>query len=75
MSLNFRGLAAIIPTLDVKTARRSVVLGWPKDSFGYFCNILWKNLNELFDQLSVNLRRPHRPRHSQINALPEFRVA
>ena len=50
MSLNIRGLAAIIPTLDVKTARRSVVLGWPKVSFGFFCNILWKNLNELFGQ-------------------------
>ena len=50
MSLNFRGLAAIVPTLDVKTARCSVALGWPKDAFGFFCNILWENLNELFGQ-------------------------
>ena len=28
------------------------VLGWPKTSFGFFCNILWKNLNELFGQLN-----------------------
>ena len=26
------------------------VLGWPKSSFGCFCNILWKNTNELFGQ-------------------------
>ena len=26
------------------------VLGWPKSSFGFFCNILWKNTNELFGQ-------------------------
>ena len=26
------------------------VLGWPKSSFGFFCNILWKNPNELFGQ-------------------------
>ena len=23
-------------------------MGWPKSSFGFFCNILWINLNELF---------------------------
>ena len=26
------------------------VLGWPKSSFGFFHNILWKNPNELFGQ-------------------------
>ena len=27
-----------------------IVLGWPKSSFGFFCKMLWKNLNELFGQ-------------------------
>ena len=26
------------------------ILGWPKSSFRFFCNILWKNTNELFWQ-------------------------
>ena len=25
-------------------------MGWPKTSFGFFCKMLWKNLNEPFDQ-------------------------
>ena len=25
-------------------------LGWPKSSFRFFCNSLWKNPNELFGQ-------------------------
>ena len=25
-----------------------ILLGWPKSLFGFFCNILQKNLNELF---------------------------
>ena len=27
-----------------------LILGWPKRSFEFFYNILWKNLNELFGQ-------------------------
>ena len=30
------------------------ILGWPKNSFGFFCKILWKNLSELFDQVNVS---------------------
>lgn len=26
------------------------LLGWPKNSFRFFCKILWKNLDELFNQ-------------------------
>ena len=26
------------------------ILDWPKNLFGCFCNILWENPNELFDQ-------------------------
>ena len=26
------------------------IMGWPKTSFGFFCKMLWKNLNEHFDQ-------------------------
>ena len=39
------------------------LLGWPKDSFGYFCNILWKNLNELFGPLSSKGHCIWTPRH------------
>lgn len=28
-------------------------LGWPKSVFRFFCNILWKNLNEHFGRLSI----------------------
>lgn len=28
----------------------SLILGWPKSSFKFFRNILWKNPNELFGQ-------------------------
>jgi len=27
-----------------------ILLGWPKSSFGFFCNIIQKNLNKLFGQ-------------------------
>ena len=27
-----------------------VKLGWPKCSLEFFCNIVWRNLNELFGQ-------------------------
>ena len=30
------------------------ILGWPKNSFGFFRNSLWKNLNELFGQPNIN---------------------
>ena len=29
---------------------QTYLLGWPKSSFGFFCTILWKNLNELLGQ-------------------------
>ena len=29
-----------------------IILGWPKSSFGFFCNILRENPNERFGQLS-----------------------
>ena len=32
------------------------VLGWPKSSFRFFCNILWKNQNELFGQPNIYLK-------------------
>ena len=28
------------------------ILSWPKNSFELFCNVLWKNPNEVFDQPS-----------------------
>ena len=28
----------------------SLILGWPKSSFGFFCKLLWKNWNKLFVQ-------------------------
>ena len=28
-------------------------LGWPKSLFRFFCNIVWKSLNELFGQPSI----------------------
>ena len=28
----------------------SLILGWPKRSFGFFCKTLQKNLNEIFGQ-------------------------
>ena len=31
----------------------SQVLGWPKSSFGFFRNILWKNPIELFGQPNI----------------------
>ena len=30
--------------------RKVDILGWPESSFGFFHNILWKNLNKLFDE-------------------------
>ena len=32
------------------------ILGWPKTSFGFLCNILQKNLNKLFDQSNTWLK-------------------
>ena len=32
-----------------------IILGWPKSSFGFFCNILQKNPNELFGQPNINI--------------------
>ena len=29
------------------------MLGWPKSSFGFFHNIFWKNLSELFGQPNI----------------------
>lgn len=29
------------------------ILGWQKSSFRFFCNILWKNLNDLFGQPNI----------------------
>ena len=29
------------------------ILGWPKSLFGFFCSILWENLNELFGQHNI----------------------
>ena len=34
-----------------------ILLGWPKSLFGFFCNILQKNLNELFGQPSTTCGR------------------
>ena len=33
------------------------LLGWPKSSFRFFCNISWKNPNELFGQSNASLWR------------------
>ena len=38
----------IIPIQEEKSIH--ILLGWPKSSFGIFCNILWKTLNELSGQ-------------------------
>ena len=32
-------------------------LTWPKDLFGFFCYILWKNPNKVFDQPSNKLHQ------------------
>ena len=29
------------------------ILDWPKSSFEFFCKILWKNPNELFDPTNI----------------------
>ena len=34
--------------------QKHIILGWPKSSFGFFCNILQKNPNELFGQPKIN---------------------
>ena len=31
-----------------------IILGWSKSSFGFFCNILWNNLNKLFGQPNIS---------------------
>ena len=33
-----------------------LLLGWPKSSFVFFCNILWKNQNEFFGQHNTSIR-------------------
>ena len=33
----------------------SNILGWPKSSFGFFCNFLQKNMNELFGQPNIKM--------------------
>ena len=38
-------------------------MDWPKSSFGFFWNILWKNLNELFGPLSSKGHCIWTPRH------------
>ena len=38
----------IIYLFCIDFSRNFLVLGWWKSSFGFFCNILWKNQNELF---------------------------
>ena len=30
------------------------ILGWPKSSFGFFCKMLWKSLNELYGQPNIS---------------------
>ena len=33
----------------------SNILGWPKSSFGFLCNFLQKNMNELFGQPNIKM--------------------
>ena len=39
------------PAFGIIYPRSSI--GWPKSSFGFFCNILWKNPNEYFGQPNI----------------------
>ena len=43
------GLGGRVGGREAKTPgalKGPVILGWQKSSFGFFCNILWKNLNK-----------------------------
>ena len=40
------------------------ILGWPKGSFGLFCYIIWKTLNELFGQANK-----HNMNHMSVSVL------
>ena len=38
------------PTWEAQQKHTRLILYWPKSSFRFFCNILWKNPNKVFGQ-------------------------
>ena len=49
----------IIKQLDpnlkkITLIRNTKLLDWPKSSLGFYCKMLWKNLNELFGKPNIS---------------------
>ena len=43
-------ITSYIKIIQYKKCNTGIILGRPKRSFGFFCKVVWKNLNELLGQ-------------------------
>ena len=60
-------IISYIKTIQYKKWNTGIILGRPKSSFGFFCKMAWKNLNELFGQPNTITRLQILLRFKQLN--------